>query len=156
MTAFPLIVDTPSTRGSVTLRRDSGLAAIDENLPPPSDNTEAGTKAGDVKPQDAQKARARRKSIKQIVMRITTAPLAAGEKLKFGGFHTTPSTPVVVLPPDTLVPLDPPPTAWFRKPASSSVPSLACTKETSEFTHSGKKFKGIRKKWNAVLETIRR
>ena len=151
MTAFPTMTDTPNPRGSTMLKRESVLPAIDEDHPPmsPSGNTDIGTRASDVKSQDTQKARARRKSIKQIVMRITTAPIAAGEKLKFGGIHNTAST--VVLPPDTLVPLDPPPVAWFRKPASSSVPSLPSTRNQGDGRGGGKRFKSIRKRWNAVF-----
>jgi hypothetical protein len=160
LTAFPPMVDTPNMRGTGMLRKDSALAAIDEDQPPsPSpDNVESVTRAGNVRSQsqDAQKTRARRKSIKQIVMRITTAPMVAGEKLKFGVFHNTPSNPVVVLPADTLVPLDPPPTTWFRKPASISVQSLPSTKVNLGDAHGGGRFKGIRKRWNAVLETVRR
>jgi hypothetical protein len=143
-------------------RRDSVLAPIDENQLPA--NTGVGTRAmGDVKSQDTQKSRARRKSIKQIVMRITTAPMVTGEKLKFGAIHSTPSNPVVVLPSNTLMPLDPPPPpppTFFRKSASSSVPSLPLRrKQISDVTNGGgggKMFKGFRKRWNAVLETVRR
>lgn len=156
-TVFPSVVDPPNARGGVRLRRDSTLAAINENRSPPG-NTEIETK-----PQDTRKTRTRRKSIKQIVMRITTAPSVTGERLKFGSIHNTPSSkPVVVLPPDTLMPLDPPPPAFFRKRASSSVPCLPFTKENSEVNRNqgeargGKRFKGIRKTWNAVLETVRR
>ena len=155
MTAFPTMPDTPTAKGTTTLRRDSLLAVIDENQPPPSlsHNPEIGTRSvDDVKLQDPQKTRARRKSIKQIVMRITTAPIVAGEKLKFGAIHNSnaPSTPVVVLPP-----LDPPPPTLFRKSASSSVPSLPSTKVNSDRGDAGgangKRFKGIRKRWNAVF-----
>ena len=159
---FPPIVAASNSRGSTTSRRDSGLAVIDERLPPPPlpNDPELGMRAGGVKSQNTQKTRARRKSIKQIVMRITTAPMSAGEKLKLGSIHK--SNPVVVLPPDTLMPLDPPPAAWAGKPASSSVPSLHSTTETPEVAGSQgdgrghKKFHGIKKKWNAVLATVRR
>lgn len=158
MTAFPPMSDIiPNRRRSATLR-DSVLPRIDENQSP---EIEARVPR-DMKSQDTQKARARRKSIKQIVMRITTAPLVAGEKLKFGSIHNTPSTPVVVLPRDKLMPLDTPPATLFSKSASSSVPSLPFTKENSDPTRNqgdargGKRFKGIKKRWNAVLETVRR
>lgn len=153
MTAFPPMPDPPKVRASATLRRESTLPAIDEDQPPsPSPaNTEIETR-------DAQETRPRRKSIKQIVMRITTAPMAASEKLKCG-FHNAPATPPVVsLPPDSLdVPLDPPPPAFFRKTASSSVPSLPSTRGKSESTRNqgdargGKMFKSIRRRWNAVF-----
>ena len=150
----PILITPPGfERG----RRDSVLVAIDENQQPssPPNDTEIGTRVSDVKPKDGQKKKMRRKSVKQIVMRITTAPLSGGEKLRFGTTHNAPSTPVVV-------PLDPPPAMWFGKPATSSVQSLPSTRVapepvSSQFDAGGsKKFKGIRRRWNAVLATVRR
>lgn len=156
-TPFPPMGDTPNTRGVSALRKDSVLAAIEEDHPPspPPEDIETGTGTGNVGSQDAQKKRARRKSIKQIVMRITTAPMA----VKFGGFHNAPSTPVVVLPPETLMPLDPPSTAFFRKRASASVQSLPATGDLARNRADalgGGRFKGFKKRWNAVFETVRR
>jgi hypothetical protein len=153
MSVFPVL--TSDTRRITTSRRDSVLAAIDEGrLPPPPHDPESGMRAGNVKSKDVQKTRARRKSIKQIVMRITTAPISAGEKLKFGTIHK--SNPVLVMP------IDPPPAAWTGEPANASVPSLHSTTETPELAcgqadgRGHKKFRGIKKRWNAVLATVRR
>jgi hypothetical protein len=150
-------------RKSATMKRDSTLAAINGNQRSSSSlshtYTEHGRKSGDVKPQDTQKTRARGKSIKQIVMRITTSPTSAG-KMKLTAIHDSQSTPVVVS--DTLMPLDPPPGPWFRRPANFSVPSLPSTNQVSEVTYSrgdvcdSKKFKNIRKRWNAVFGSSQR
>lgn len=156
---FPTIATPSNPRRSTASRTEGALAAINENQLPPPSGAEMGVRASDIKSKDAQKTRARRKSIKQIVMRITTAPMSAGEKLKFGAIHK--STPVMVLPSDTLVPLDPPSTTWFGNPASSSVPSLPTAKGTLNPSghgdaHGTKTFKSIKKRWNAVLATVRR
>ena len=83
--------------------------------------------------------------------------MSANEKLKLTTIHDSPSTPVLVLPPETLMPLDPPPVARFGKLASSSVPSLPSTKELPECgdARGGKRFKSIKKRWNAVFGTVR-
>jgi len=162
----PFSTDTfPSSARSATLRRDSVLAAINDNqLPPPLSNDsrmEFVRGGGDMKPQDIQGTRTRRKGIRGIVMRITTAPMSAGGKLKLTTIHDSRPAPVMVLSPDTLTSLDPPPDARFKKFASSSVPSLPSTKDVPEFGcgqsdgRSGKGFKSIKKRWNTVLATIR-
>jgi len=162
----PSTVDFPDPTRSTTLRRDSTLTATDDNQLPPSSpkdtSAEFGRRADDVKSRDTQKARMRRRSIKQIVMRITAAPMFSGEKLSVTTIHDSPSTPAVVLPPDTPMYLDPPPRTRFGKLASSSMPSLRSTKEMPEPVcgcgdmRGRKKFKSIRKGWKAVLATIRR
>ena len=141
--------------------RDGPLTAIDEHQLPPSSPNDVHTEFGRrTKSHEIQRSRTRRKSIKQIVMRITTGPTSAGEKVKFKTAHDSRSTPVV-LPPDTLMPLDPPPGTRFEGLKSSSVPSLPSAKGASGFAHSqgevrcSKRFKNIRKKWNAVLSTVR-
>lgn len=160
--------DSTSTSGAINPTRSSAsqsscaLTAIDENQPPPPlpDDTykEFGRGAGDVK---SQGTRARRKSIKQIIMRITTSPMSAGEKVKLTTIRDSPSMPVVTLPPDTLVPLEPPSDTRFEKLGCSSVPSLPSTKEGSGFAYGrgevrgAVRFKSIRKKWNAVLGAVR-
>jgi len=149
---------TNPTRRSVASRRNSSaLTAIDENQPPLPDDayTEFGRKAGDVKSQDTK---AKRRSIKQIVMRITTSPMSAGEKMKLGRIRHSPSMPVVTLSPDTLEPLEPPPGTRFGKLRSSSVSSLPSTKEGSGFAcgrGDGVKFKSVRKRWNTVLGAVK-
>lgn len=160
----PTATSPTFSRRSVTARRDSDLAAIDEIQPssssPSGTQVEFGRKSDDVKSQDTQKTKTRRKSIKQIIMRITTAPVSAGEKVKSKTIHDSPSIPVL-LSSDALLPLDPPPGTRFEILASSSASSLASTKELSE-TSCGhgdmggrKRFKGIKKRWNAIFTTVK-
>ena len=154
--SLPIVASINPTRRSATLKRDNVFAAIDENRLPPSLSNDTPT---EFERKEAQKAKMKRKSIKQIVMRITTAPMSAGEKLKLTMARNSMST--VVLPPDPLAPLDPPRSTRFEKLASSSVPSLPFTKEVPEFggsqsdVRSGKRFKGVRKRWNALFSTSR-
>jgi len=153
----PTTVTFPSsTRRGSTLQRGYSLTAIDENppSPPSSDDTDAefGGNPGNVK---SRNTRTRRKSIKQIVMRITTTPTSAGEKVKLKTIRDPPPMPVT-LSPESLMPLEPPPGTRFEKLGSASVPSLPSTKETSGLARSNTRFKSIRKRWNAVFATVRR
>ena len=159
----PSIIASPDfTRRSATLGRDCVPIAIGENQLPsfsPNDSFIEFGRTADVKPQDTQKTKTRRmKNIKQIVMQITASPTSAGEKLKLTAIHDSRSTPVMVVPPDTLMPLDPPPIGRFGKPTNSSVQSLPSTKELPEFGYSksgGKRFKAIRKRWDAIFSNVR-
>ena len=160
----PLIGSPDLSRPSATLRRDSFLAAIGKTqLAPPSPKnapTEFGGTTHDVKSQETRASK--RKSIKQIVMRITTTPMSSGNKLKVTTVHGAQSTPVVILPPDTPTSCDLPPSTRFGKPAFSSVPNLPSTKEVSEFgcrqgaaRGNKKRFKTFRKRWNSIFGTVR-
>lgn len=153
---------TNPTRRSTTSQRSCTLTAIDENQPPPPLPDDTCTESGR-KPDDAksQGTRTRRKSIKQIVMRITTGPISAGEKVKLTTIRDPPSMPMVTLPPDTRMPLEPPSGARFEKLGCSSVSSLPSTKEGPGLAYGrgevrgSVRFKSIRKKWNAVLGVVR-
>ena len=151
----PSVVTFPSvTRRSATLARDSVSTAIDDNPLHFLNETpeEFARRMSGITLPDTQETRPRQKSFKQIFMRITTVPMSAGKKSK-----------PTKLPPDTLMPpLDPPPGMRFEKPVNLSVQSLPLTKEVHEFgcnqagvARGNKRFKGIKKKWNAVLATVK-
>ena len=162
LTSTGSVLKTNPTRRSTASQRNRALTAIDENQPPPplpdDTCTEFGRKANDVK---SQGTRTRRKSIKQIVMRITTGPMSASEKVKLTTIRDSPSMPAVNLPPDTLMPLEPPSGTRFEKLGNSSVPSLPSTKEGSGFAYGrGEvrgtvRFKSIRKRWNTLFGTVK-
>lgn len=148
------------TRRSVASRRDSGLTAVDDNRLSSSLTNITHAEHGK-KSQDSQRPLSRRNAIKQIFMRITTAPMPASEeKVKSTTIHD-PSPMSLVLPPETLMPLDPPSGARFEKRPSSSVLSLSSTRGVSELGYGqgdvcgGKRFKSIKKRWNTVLATVR-
>jgi len=157
----PSSIIFPDSTKIARLRRGSTPTSIDDNQPPSPSlkdiSAEFGRKVGDAKSQDTQKARTRRKSIKQIVMRITAAPMSIGEKLRVTTIHDPPSKPEMDLPPETPTRLDPPPSTRFGRFASSSVPCLPSTKQVSELDCSpgeargNKRFKGFRKKWKAIF-----
>ena len=159
-TSSDSVSKTNPTRRSTTSQRNYALTAIDENQPPPPDDTytEFGRQVGGVR---SQGTRAKRKRIKQIVMRITTGSLSAGEKVRLTTIGDSPPMPVVTLPPDTLIPLEPPSGTRFEKLGSSSVPSLPYTKEGSGFAcgrgevRGSVRFKSIRKRWNTVFGAVK-
>lgn len=151
-------------RKNATSRRNS-VVTIDESRLPFSSPNDTRTEFGrmtadvttdDVKSQDTQAAKMKRKSIRQIFMRITTA----GEKVKSTTIHDPPPASVMISS-DTLMSLDLPPSARFERQAGASVQSLPFTKQTPELScnrgdpRSGKRFKGIRRRWKSVLATVR-